>query len=244
MDSNSPFEIMPAVDIQDGKVVQLVRGERGTATEYGDPVTAARKWVAEGAESLHLIDLDGAFEGQRENAEAIQAIVDAVDVPVQVGGGIRTHEDAAALLEAGVERVILGTAAIEQPSLVETLSDEFPEGVVVSLDARADEVVVEGWTEGTGLDPATAAAEYADRGATAILFTDVDVEGTLSGSRAERVSALVDQTPVPVIASGGVGTIDDVRELQAADAAAVVVGTALYEGQFTLTEAIEAVEPD
>lgn len=244
MDSNSPFEIMPAVDIQDGKVVQLVRGERGTATEYGEPVTAARKWVAEGAESLHLIDLDGAFEGQRENAEAIQAIVDAVDVPVQVGGGIRTHDDAAALLEAGVERVILGTAAIDQPSLVETLSDEFPEGVVVSLDARADEVVVEGWTEGTGLDPATAAAEYADRGATAILFTDVDVEGTLSGSRAERVSALVDQTPVPVIASGGVGTIDDVRELQAAGAAAVVVGTALYEGQFTLTEAIEAVEPD
>jgi len=231
------FEVVPAVDVKGGRVVQLVGGERGTGTEYGEPTAAARRWVKAGAETLHLIDLDGAFEGERANADAIDVIVDAVDAEVQVGGGIRTAADARSLLSAGVDRVILGTAAVENPDLVAEIAADFPDGVVVSLDAKGGEVVVEGWTEGTGLDPADAATRYEDLGAAAILFTDVDVEGRLNGVRTEPVRALVEAVEIPVVASGGVATIDDVLALRKAGAAAAVVGSALYEGRFTLAEA-------
>jgi phosphoribosylformimino-5-aminoimidazole carboxamide ribotide isomerase len=234
------FEVIPAVDMQDGEVVQLVQGERGTEKRYGDPVEAARRWVSAGAETLHLVDLDGAFEGERANAPAVEAIVAAVDVPVQLGGGIRTAADALDLLDRGVERVILGTAAVENPEVVREISDERPGSVVVSLDARGDEVVVSGWTEGTGLDPVEAARRYEELGAGAILFTDVDVEGRLEGVRADRIERLADAVEIPVIASGGVATLDDVRACRQAGAAAVVVGTALDEGAFTLDAAMDA----
>ncbi|MFB6195657.1 MAG: 1-(5-phosphoribosyl)-5-[(5-phosphoribosylamino)methylideneamino]imidazole-4-carboxamide isomerase [Haloplanus sp.] len=234
------FEVIPAVDMQDGEVVQLVQGKRGTEKRYGDPVEAAKRWVEAGARTLHLVDLDGAFEGERANADAVAAIVDAVDVPVQLGGGIRTVEDAVSLLDRGVDRVILGTAAVENPDIVAEISDRYPDSVVVSLDAKGDEVVVSGWTEGTGLDPVDAATRYADLGAGAILFTDVDVEGRLEGVRAERIERLADAVDVPVVASGGVATLDDVRACREAGAAAVVVGTALYEGAFTLAAAMDA----
>ena len=232
------FEVVPAVDMQDGRVVQLVGGERGTGTEYGDPVEAAQRWVDAGAETLHLVDLDGAFEGERANASAVEAVVEAVDVDVQLGGGIRTAEDACGLLETGVDRVILGTAAVETPEIVGEISDRFPGSVMVSLDAKGGEVVVSGWTEGTGLDPAEAAARYESEGTGAILFTDVDVEGQLSGIRREPVERVVDAVDIPVVASGGVSTLEDVRTLEATGAAAAVVGTALYEGRFTLEEAM------
>ncbi|MFB6091491.1 MAG: 1-(5-phosphoribosyl)-5-[(5-phosphoribosylamino)methylideneamino]imidazole-4-carboxamide isomerase [Haloquadratum sp.] len=232
------FEVVPAVDMQDGEAVQLVQGERGTEKRYGDPVAAARRWVDAGAETLHLVDLDGAFEGERENADAVEAVVDAVDVPVQLGGGIRTAADAADLLDRGVARVILGTAAVEEPELVAEIAAEYPGRVMVSLDAKAGEVVVSGWTEGTGLDPAEAAARYEDRGAGAILFTDVDVEGRLEGVQTDVTRRVVDAVDVPVVASGGVASLDDVRALKDAGAAAVVVGTALYEGAFTLEAAM------
>jgi phosphoribosylformimino-5-aminoimidazole carboxamide ribotide isomerase len=236
------FEVIPAVDLEDGAVVQLVGGERGTGRTYGDPVEAARSWVDAGAERLHLVDLDGAFEGERKNAAAIDAILEAVDVPVQLGGGIRTAADARALLEAGVDQVILGTAALEDPDLVAELSEAHPAGVLVSLDASDGEVVVAGWTEGTGIDPAAAASRYAELGAAGILFTDVDVEGRQAGVRAERVKRVVEAVDVPVVASGGVASIEDIRALKDAGAAAVVVGTALYEGAFTLQAAKAAVE--
>ena len=235
------FEVVPAVDVQDGEVVQLVQGERGTGERYGDPVDAATRWVEEGARTLHLVDLDGAFEGERRNAPAVEAIVDAVDddVGVQLGGGIRTASDAVSLLDAGVDRVILGTAAVENPELVEELAADHPDGVVVSLDTKGGEVVVSGWTEGTGIDPAEAAARYEDLGATAILFTDVDVEGRLEGVKTDPVRRLADAVDVPVIASGGVSSLDDARALRDAGAAAVVVGTALYEGRFSLRDAAD-----
>jgi len=235
------FEVIPAVDMQDGQVVQLVGGERGTGRTYGDPVTAATRWVEAGAETLHLVDLDGAFEGERENADAIDAILAAVDVDVQLGGGIRTAEDAIRLLDRGIDRVILGTAAVETPDIVAEISDVHPESVMVSLDAKDGEVVVSGWTEGTGLDPAEAAVRYEDLGAGAILFTDVDVEGQLEGVRTDPVRQVVDAVDVPVVASGGVATVADVQALKRAGAAAVVVGSALYEGEFTLAEAQRAV---
>jgi phosphoribosylformimino-5-aminoimidazole carboxamide ribotide isomerase len=236
------FEVVPAVDVQDGAVVQLVGGERGTETTYGDPVAAARRWVQAGARTLHLVDLDGAFDGDRANAAVFGRIVDAVDVPIQVGGGIRTVADATGLLESGVERVILGTAALEEPTIVERLAEEYPERVVVSLDASDGEVVVSGWTEGTGIDPAEAASRYEDLGAGAILFTDVDVEGRLEGVRSGPIADVVAAVDVPVVASGGVSSIDDVRACADAGAAAVVVGTALYEGRFTLSAAQSAVD--
>ena len=231
------FEVIPAVDVQGGEVVQLVQGERDTGERYGDPVEAAERWVEAGARTLHLVDLDGAFEGERRNAPAVEAIVDAVDVDVQLGGGIRDVEDALGLLDRGVDRIILGTAAVERPEIVREISEERPASVTVSLDARDGEVVVEGWTEGTGLDPVEAARRYEELGAGAILFTNVDVEGQLEGVEAERVRRVADAVDVPIVASGGVATLDDLRALREAGAAAVVVGTALYEGRFTLEAA-------
>ncbi|GAA0296490.1 1-(5-phosphoribosyl)-5-[(5-phosphoribosylamino)methylideneamino]imidazole-4-carboxamide isomerase [Halarchaeum salinum] len=237
------FEVVPAVDVQDGEVVQLVQGERGTGKRYGDPVAAAEDWLDAGAETIHLVDLDGAFEGVRENEDAIAAVVEAVgdDADVQVGGGIRSFTDARDLLEIGVDRVILGTAAVENPALVGEIADVYDDSVLVSLDAKDGEVVVSGWTEGTGLDPAEAAAEFEDVGASGVLFTDVDVEGQQAGVRTDVVSRVVDAVDIPVVASGGVATLEDITALQEAGAAAVVVGTALYEGNFTLAEARERV---
>ncbi|WP_435359826.1 1-(5-phosphoribosyl)-5-[(5-phosphoribosylamino)methylideneamino]imidazole-4-carboxamide isomerase [Haloarchaeobius sp. DFWS5] len=232
------FEVIPAVDMQDGEVVQLVQGERGTEKTYGDPVEAAQNWVEQGARTLHLVDLDGAFEGERQNAAAVEAIRDAVDVSLQLGGGIRTADDAISLLDSGLDRVILGTAAVENPAIVREISEVHPDSVLVSLDAKDGEVVVSGWTEGTGLDPAEAAGRYEDLGAVGILFTDVDVEGKLDGVHTDPVRRVVDAVDIPVVASGGVATLDDVRELREAGAAAVVVGSALYEGRFTLEDAL------
>ena len=234
------FEVIPAVDMQDGQVVQLVGGERGTETSYGDPVEAATDWVAAGAETLHLVDLDGAFEGERKNAAAIDAITEACDVEMQLGGGIRTAADAVELLSRGIDRVILGTAAVETPEIVAEISEQHPDSVLVSLDAKGGEVVVSGWTEGTGLDPAEAARRYEELGAGGILFTDVDVEGRMKGVRTEPVRRVIDAVDVPVVASGGVATVEDVRALREAGAAAVVVGSALYEGELTLAEAQRA----
>jgi len=244
------FEVIPAVDVQDGEVVQLVGGERGTGKRYGDPVEAAERWIEAGAETLHLVDLDGAFEGERVNADAIEAVVAAVGgdsdggdgVGLQLGGGIRTAEGARDLLDLGLDRVILGTAAVETPEIVAEIDETHPDSVVVSLDAKDGEVVVSGWTEGTGLDPAEAAARYEELGAGAILFTNVDVEGQLEGIDREAVEGVVDAVDIPVIASGGVATVDDVVALKDAGAAAVVVGTALYEGAFTLREAQDAAD--
>jgi phosphoribosylformimino-5-aminoimidazole carboxamide ribotide isomerase len=243
MEAFPEFEVVPAVDVQDGQVVQLVGGKRGTGKRYGDPVEAAERWVAAGARTLHLVDLDGAFEGERANAPAIGRVVDAVGerAGVQVGGGIRTPEDARSLLDAGVDRVILGTAAVEEPEVVAEISESHPGTVLVSLDAKGGEVVVSGWTEGTGLDPAEAAARYEELGAGGILFTDVDVEGRLEGVRTDPVRRVVEAVSIPVVASGGVATLEDVRALKGAGAAAVVVGTALYEGRFTLAEALETI---
>ncbi|GAB7019002.1 1-(5-phosphoribosyl)-5-[(5-phosphoribosylamino)methylideneamino]imidazole-4-carboxamide isomerase [Halostagnicola bangensis] len=236
------FEVIPAVDVQDGEVVQLVQGERGTETRYGDPVDAAQRWIDAGAKTLHLVDLDGAFEGERANADAIDAVVDSVAVPTQLGGGIRTAEGATDLLERGVDRVILGTAAVENPEIVAEISETHPDSVVVSLDAKDGEVVIEGWTEGAGITPVEAAERYEDLGAAGILFTNVDVEGQLEGVATEPVRELVEATDIPIVASGGVATLEDVRALEEAGAAAVVVGSALYEGEFSLEEAQAVVD--
>ena len=239
------FTVVPAVDLQDGQAVQLVGGERDTGTRYGDPVEAARGWLDAGAETLHIVDLDGAFDGERENADAIEDILTVCaevgksrdgnsGVDVQLGGGIRSATEATDLLRRGVDRVILGTAAVETPSLVSDVAN--PSRVMVSLDASDGEVVVSGWTEETGLDPAEAAGRYESLGAGAVLFTDVDREGRMEGVRTDPLERVVRAVDIPVVASGGVSSLADIRALRDAGAAAVVVGTALYEGRFTLAE--------
>lgn len=236
------FEVIPAVDMQDGEAVQLVGGERGTERRYGDPLEAAAQWVDAGAKTLHLVDLDGAFSGNRANADAVDQILARFDVDIQLGGGIRSVADATRLLDQGVSRVILGTAALETPEIVGTISDAYPDGVMVSLDAKDGEVVVDGWTEGTGLEPAAAAARYEALGAAAILYTNVDVEGRLAGVQTAPVRELTEAISIPVVASGGVSSEDDIRALNAAGAAAVVVGSAFYEGRLTFSAAQAAVQ--
>lgn len=236
------FEVVPAIDIEDGEVVQLVGGQPGTETHYGEPATAATRWVDAGAKTLHIVDLDGAFEGERTNAAAIRSVVEAVDIQTQVGGGIRSADTARGLLDAGVDRVILGTAAFDDPEIVEQIAETHPKSVLVSLDSADGEVVVSGWRESTGLDPIAAAKRYVTLGAAGFLFTDVDREGRLDGVRTAPVSRLAEAVSVPVIASGGVGTVEDILALREAGAAACVVGTALYEGEFSLSEAHSALE--
>lgn len=244
MDGIDGFTVIPAVDIQDGEVVQLVQGKRGTETQYGAPAQAASQWVKAGATRLHLVDLDGAFEGERRNVAAIDAIRQAVDVPLQLGGGIRSADEAKALLAGGIDQVILGTAAIENPDLVADVAETAPDGVIVSLDSKGGEIVIEGWTKGTGMPPWEAASRYESLGARAILFTDVDVEGQLAGVRADTIERVVEAVEIPVIASGGVASIDDLITIAKTGAGAAVVGTALYEGKFTLAEAMAAVSGD
>lgn len=236
------FEVVPAIDIEDGEVVQLVGGQPGTETHYGEPATAATRWVDAGAKTLHIVDLDGAFEGERTNAAAIRSVVEAVDIQTQVGGGIRSADTARGLLDAGVDRVILGTAAFDDPEIVEQIAETHPKSVLVSLDSADGEVVVSGWRESTGLDPIAAAKRYVTLGAAGFLFTDVDREGRLDGVRTAPVSRLAEAVSVPVIASGGVGTVEDILALREAGAAACVVGIALYEGEFSLSEAHSALE--
>jgi len=234
------MEVIPAVDMKDGECVQLVQGDEGTAKSYGDPVEAARRWVDEGAERLHVVDLDGAIEGERRNARHVRRIVEEGGVAVQVGGGVRSVEDATELFGAGADRVVMGTAAMENPPLVGRVAEHGD--VVVSLDAREGEVVVEGWKEGAGVTPVEAARRFEDEGASAFLFTNVDDEGLLEGVSVEPVKELVEGVGVPVIASGGVTTPEDVSALRGAGAAGVVIGTAFYEGRMTYNEAVEAAE--
>ncbi len=231
------MKVIPAVDVKDGECVQLVQGEEGTGESYGDPLDSARHWLDEGAEALHLVDLDGAIDGERANADVIEEIA-GWDVEVEVGGGVRSAEDAAELFEIGVDRVIMGTAAQENPEIVEEASRYGD--VMVSLDSRDGEVVVEGWKEGTGSSAVEVAGRFERLGADSILFTNVDDEGLLDGVDVEPVRELVDSVSIPVVASGGVTTEDDVAALADAGAWGVVIGTAFYEGHLTLKQAMEA----
>jgi phosphoribosylformimino-5-aminoimidazole carboxamide ribotide isomerase len=241
MEMTDGCRVIPAVDVQDGAVVQLVGGARGTERRYGAPLAAAQRWTDAGARRLHLIDLDGAIDGERRNAAAIAAVAEAAAVPVQVGGGIRTAADARALLDLGVDQVILGTAAMADPAIITAIDRTHPGAVIASVDARDGVVLTEGWTQQTETDPVDAVTTLAAAGAAAVLFTDVAREGRLGGIDPTATRRVVDASPVPVIASGGVTSLADVVTLAGLGASAVVIGTALYEGRFSLAAAQAAV---
>jgi len=243
------FEVIPAVDMKNGKCVQLIQGlpdqER---ISLDDPVEAAMGWIRQGARTLHLIDLDGAIEGERKNKRLIEKIVASTreaGVSIQVGGGIRSYENAAELLEIGVDRVILGTAAVEDPEIVTKLSESFgSEHITIALDSRGGKVSIKGWTELADQTAPELGKIMEEKGAGSILFTNIDSEGLMEGINAQPTIDLVQSVNIPVIASGGVTTLDDIREFKNTGAAGVVVGSALYTGKFTLTEAINTISEE
>ena len=237
--------LYPAIDIQGGRCVRLVQGRMEEATVYGDdPAAMARRWVAEGAEALHIVDLDGAREGQPQNGEAVLAIRRAVAVPLQVGGGLRSREAAAAYLDVGVERVVLGTRAAVDGEFLAEICAAHPGRVAVGIDARDGQVALKGWTEVIPLEAPELARRAEDLGAAAVIYTDIARDGTLSGPNVEAVSSLARQVTLPVIASGGVATVEDLRRLKALEAdgvEGVIVGKALYEETLTVAEALAAL---
>ncbi|HOQ18275.1 MAG TPA: 1-(5-phosphoribosyl)-5-[(5-phosphoribosylamino)methylideneamino]imidazole-4-carboxamide isomerase [Methanothermobacter thermautotrophicus] len=232
--------IIPAVDIKDGKCVQLVQGKPGTEqVVLDDPAGVARSWESLGAETIHVVDLDGAL-GLEKNTGILKEITERVSVPLQIGGGIRSREYAEKLLDMGFERVILGTMAIERPAVVEELADEYgSERIMVSLDSRDSRVVIRGWTEKVPFTAEEMARKFQERGAGSILFTNVDFEGLLSGFDLKPVTELVDAVDIPVIYSGGVSSLDDLRMLQGTGVMGVVIGSAIYRGLIDFTEALK-----
>jgi phosphoribosylformimino-5-aminoimidazole carboxamide ribotide isomerase len=233
--------VIPAIDLLDGRVVRLRGGRREDPTVYdADPVAVARRWAAAGARELHVVDLDAAFGGRRQ-VGLIARLVAIAGAAVQVGGGVRDAESAEGLLEAGAARVIVGTLAIKQPDVAWALCARHPGRVVVAVDARDGRVAVAGWTEETSVDAAWLARESARNGAARILYTDIARDGAKQGPNVEATARMQEALgATPVIASGGIGGLDDLRALAAAGVGHCVVGKALYDGAFTLEEALAA----
>ncbi len=238
------FKVIPAIDLKNKKCVSLIQGIPGTErVSLDDPLGIAERWVTEGASVLHLIDLDGAIEGKRLNSPIIKSIVENFDVEKQVGGGIRSKEDAAGLLDIGVDRVILGTAAIKNPELVKELSHEFGrERIMVALDSKNGMVTTHGWAKNSDFTTVELGRKFEEIGAGSILFTDINTEGLLKGVNPAPTKELAQALRIPVIASGGITNISDIELIKKTGASGVVVGAALYVGKFTLQEALELEE--
>ncbi|MHB1534105.1 MAG: 1-(5-phosphoribosyl)-5-[(5-phosphoribosylamino)methylideneamino]imidazole-4-carboxamide isomerase [Acidimicrobiales bacterium] len=237
--------VFPAIDLRGGRCVRLVEGDFAKETVYGDdPVAVARRFAAEGAAWIHVVDLDAARTGEPVNRDLVTAIAEAVRVPVQSGGGIRCVTDAEALLDGGIARVVLGTAAVEDPSLVAALASRWPGRVAVGVDHRGGEVRLRGWVHGAGRRVLEVVNEAVAAGAAAAIVTDISRDGRLVGPDVEGLARLVEATGgAPLVASGGVASLDDLRRLAGAGVVGVIVGKALYEGSFTLAEAIVAAGP-
>jgi phosphoribosylformimino-5-aminoimidazole carboxamide ribotide isomerase len=234
------FDVIPAVDVLDGRAVRLREGVReAVALEGGDPTVLARRFVADGAKKLHLVDLDGAFEGQPSHGllERIRAV--SAEIPVQVGGGYRTIEAIEAALDAGAQRVMIGTAAIS-PEFLTAVASRFAENVVVAIDVRDGQVAVEGWTRATALSGTELARRCAEAGVRRLLVTSTRRDGSLAGPDLELLGEVL-PCGLPVLAAGGVATLDDLRSLRNLGCEGAVVGSALWRGSFTLQEAVNAV---
>ena len=232
--------LYPAIDLKDGHCVRLLKGDMDKATVFGDdPAAQARRFVEAGCEWLHLVDLNGAFAGAPVNADAVEAILKAVDVPVQLGGGIRTLETIEMWLTKGVARVILGTVAVESPELVRDAAALFPGKVAVGLDARNGKVATRGWAEETDMTVTALAEQLEDVGIAAIIYTDIDRDGAMQGPNVDATEALAGATSIPVIASGGVSSLGDIEALKAAAGiSGVISGRALYDGALDLRDAL------
>jgi phosphoribosylformimino-5-aminoimidazole carboxamide ribotide isomerase len=238
--------LYPAIDIRGGKAVRLAQGDYDRETAYDDdPVVAARRWVEGGASWLHVVDLDGARAGEPVNLEHVRRIVASVGVPVQLGGGLRDSGKVEEAISSGVERVVLGTAAVKDPDLAAAIAAAHGDRVVVSVDSRSGRVAAEGWTESSDLDTRDVVTALGERGVRRFVYTPVDVDGLMEGPDLDSLREVAAATDAEVIYSGGVGSIDDLRalsELGLENLEGVIVGKALYEGRFTIAEAQAALD--
>jgi phosphoribosylformimino-5-aminoimidazole carboxamide ribotide isomerase len=238
------MELFPAIDLRGGKCVRLYQGDYGRETVYGDdPVSQARVFVAAGAPWVHVVDLDAARTGEPVNRRVIAAIAGAIDVPLQVGGGVRNEDAAKALFDAGVSRVVVGTAALEDPAFVRRLAARHR--VAVGLDAKGREVAVHGWLGGSGRDVVDVAQDFTDAGVEALVVTQIARDGTLEGPDLAGLGEMLEASPIPIVASGGVGTLEHLRALAllcvgARALAGAIVGRALYERRFSIEDAVVA----
>jgi phosphoribosylformimino-5-aminoimidazole carboxamide ribotide isomerase len=230
----APMILYPAIDLKDGQCVRLLHGDMGKATVFNNsPADQAQRFVKDGFSWLHVVDLNGAIEGKSVNTAAVQSILESISIPVQLGGGIRTLEGVEAWIEAGVSRVILGTVAVKQPDIVIAAALAYPEQIAVSVDVRKGKVAVEGWTADSDLDAITVAKRFEDAGVAALIVTDIDRDGTVMGFNVEAFGAMADAVNIPVIAAGGLATVDDIARLKArkgVPVAGAVLGRALYNG--------------
>ncbi len=233
------MEIIPAIDIKDGRCVRLFQGDYSQETVFSeDPVAVALDWQAQEACRIHVVDLDGAASGEVCNRAVVEAIVKQVSVPVQLGGGIRDEATVSSLLGIGIGRVILGTAAVEQPELVERLCDKFGEAIVVGIDARDGHVAIHGWQKGTGISALELCRRMADMGMRRLIYTDIKRDGTLTEPDFKAIAELVDSLDLPVIAAGGISTLGHLRKLGELGVEGAIVGKALYTGDIDLREAL------
>jgi phosphoribosylformimino-5-aminoimidazole carboxamide ribotide isomerase len=238
--------LYPAIDIRGGQAVRLTRGEYGAETVYdADPLDAAERWAAEGAEWLHVVDLDGARSGEPANLDQARRIVDGVSARIQVGGGLREADSVQAALDAGAERVVIGTAALRDPDFLEAMLDRHGERIVVGVDARGGMAAAAGWTETSDRPAGELVEGLVAGGATRIVFTPIEVDGTMEGPRLDQLRELAGAADADVIYSGGIGSLDDLRALAAqapGNVSGVIVGRALYEGRFAVAEAQAVLE--
>ena len=235
--------IFPAIDLRGGKCVRLIQGDFDKETVYSDdPQATALKWQAQGAKFLHVVDLDGARAGSPQNINAIKNILDAVKIPIEVGGGIRTLDDIEKLLSLGVRRVILGSVAVENISLVREAVEKFGDKIVVGIDARNGFVAVHGWEKSSAVKAGDLAKKIVAAGVKTIIYTDISKDGMLSGVNAETFAELEKISGAQIVASGGVRSIEDIRALKAAKIAGVIVGKAIYTSALNLKSAIEIAE--
>jgi phosphoribosylformimino-5-aminoimidazole carboxamide ribotide isomerase len=237
--------LFPAIDLKDGVCVRLEQGDMGRATVFNrDAAAQAMGFEAEGFEYLHVVDLDGAFAGRSVNDRVIERILESVPLPMQLGGGIRDRATIAAWLEKGVDRVIIGTAAVKDPDLVKQAARDWPNRIAVGLDARDGRVAVQGWAETSDLSALEIALRFEDAGVAAIIHTDISRDGLLKGLNLDATVSLADAITVPVIASGGLASMNDIRELlepRAKKLAGAIAGRALYDGRLNASEALRLI---
>jgi phosphoribosylformimino-5-aminoimidazole carboxamide ribotide isomerase len=238
--------IIPAIDLKDGKCVRLEQGLMDKATVYSDdPATTAKHWESQGAELLHVVDLDGAFAGSPKNLDAIKAIRKAVRMPIEVGGGIRDMATIDILVSIGIDRIILGTAAIENPAFVKQACEKFPGKIIIGIDAKDGMVAIKGWAEVTKVKAVDLAKQMQECGVIAVIYTDIKRDGMLSGPNIDATKTLAESLHIPVIASGGVSTMKDIQDLMTvrySGVSGVITGKAIYSGSLNLKEAITFIK--
>jgi phosphoribosylformimino-5-aminoimidazole carboxamide ribotide isomerase len=232
------FEVIPAIDIKEGKCVRLFKGLSNTAkVYYEDPAEVAVKWESEGAKRIHVVDLDGAFEGLPKNFKVLERIVKSVRIPVQFGGGIREKDTARAIFEVGVDRIILGTVVVKKPQLALELIEEFPQRILVGIDAKEGRVAIKGWVEVSEFSAIELAKRWENLEIAGFVYTDILRDGTLSSPNFNAIEEFAKNVKKPVIASGGVSSKEDIKKLaRIPNVSGVIVGKALYEGRIRLTE--------